>query len=141
MNTRQTRILTGSLRGTVFWLALPVLLEQFLSFLVGFYDTYLSGRIDSEATTAIGLAAYVGWLATMLFSLIGTGTTALVARVASAPMAQAATGMPQFNINADFSRIPAPMTPREAALSSEFQDLIRETFLQLENGGFRPSAG
>jgi len=28
----------------------------------------------------VGLAAYVGWLITMLFALVGTGTTALVAR-------------------------------------------------------------
>lgn len=77
---RRQSILTGSVRRTLFWLALPVLCEQFLTFLVGFYDTYLSGRIDAEATTAIGLAAYVGWLASMLFGLIGTGTTALVSR-------------------------------------------------------------
>jgi putative MATE family efflux protein len=68
------------LRKVVFTLALPVLLEQFLSFCVGFYDTYLSGRIGAEATTAVGLAAYLGWLASMLFMLVGTGTTALVAR-------------------------------------------------------------
>ncbi len=81
---RRHRILTGNLRRTLFWLALPVLCEQFLTFLVGFYDTYLSGRIDAEATTAIGLAAYVGWLASMLFGLIGTGTTALVSRFSGA---------------------------------------------------------
>ncbi len=73
-------LLTGGLRRTVFLLALPVFLEQFLSFFVGFFDTYLSGRISSEATGAVGLAAYVGWLASMLFGLVGTGTTALVAR-------------------------------------------------------------
>ncbi|NOX54897.1 MAG: MATE family efflux transporter [Planctomycetes bacterium] len=64
----------------VFWLALPVLGEQFLNFCVGFYDTFLSGRIGPAATAAIGLAAYVSWLAGMLFGLVGTGTTALVAR-------------------------------------------------------------
>ena len=40
-------------------------------------------------------------------------------------------------IRADFSKIPAPLTPREAALSSGFQDVIREVLLQLEQGGFR----
>ena len=34
----------------------------------------------TDATAAVGLAAYVEWLATMLFALVGTGTTALVAR-------------------------------------------------------------
>jgi putative MATE family efflux protein len=70
----------NNLSRTVFWLAMPVLCEQFLVFLVGFYDTFLSGRISSDATTAIGVGAYVGWMASMMFSLVGTGTTALVAR-------------------------------------------------------------
>lgn len=73
-------ILSGDLRKTVFLLALPVLGEQFLSFCIGFYDTWLSGRLGAEATTAVGLAVYVNWLAIMLFALVGTGTTALVAR-------------------------------------------------------------
>ncbi|MFP6770257.1 MAG: MATE family efflux transporter [Planctomycetaceae bacterium] len=70
----------GPLGRTVLVLAWPVLCEQFLGFLVGLYDTWLSGRISEVATGAIGLAAYVGWLASMLFGLVATGTTALVAR-------------------------------------------------------------
>ena len=73
-------LLTRPLRLTVFQLALPVLLQNFLSFCVGFFDTFLSGRIDASATSAIGVAAYVGWLASLLFSLVSVGTTALVAR-------------------------------------------------------------
>ena len=80
MDSSRRQILTGNLRTTVFSLALPVLLQQCLTFCVSFTDTYLSGRIDAEATTAIGLAAYVGWLASMLFGLVTVGTTALVAR-------------------------------------------------------------
>jgi Na+-driven multidrug efflux pump len=57
-----------------------VLAEQILNTLVGLVDTYLAGRISPAATSAIGLAAYVGWLASMLLMLIGTGTTALVSR-------------------------------------------------------------
>ncbi|MBW3542108.1 MAG: MATE family efflux transporter [Planctomycetes bacterium] len=73
-------LLSGDLRRTVFVLALPVLCEQLLSYLVGLTDTWLSGRISSEATSAIGLGAYVGWLASLMFSFVGIGTTALVAR-------------------------------------------------------------
>ncbi|HUG90969.1 MAG TPA: MATE family efflux transporter [Planctomycetaceae bacterium] len=73
-------LLEGDLRRTVFLLALPVLCEQFLHYLVGLTDTWLSGRISSAATSAVGLGAYVGWLASLFFSLVGTGTTALVAR-------------------------------------------------------------
>ncbi|MDP6115660.1 MAG: MATE family efflux transporter [Planctomycetota bacterium] len=75
-----SQILHGNLRKTLFILALPVLGEQLLNSFVGLYDTYLAGKISKDATAAIGLAAYVGWLASMLFSLVGTGTTALVSR-------------------------------------------------------------
>jgi putative MATE family efflux protein len=61
-------------------LGLPVLAEQMLSFCVGFFDVYLSGRLSSEATAAIGVAAYVSWLASMISGLVGTGAAALVAR-------------------------------------------------------------
>ncbi|MEE9296681.1 MAG: MATE family efflux transporter [Phycisphaerae bacterium] len=64
----------------VFTLAIPVLAEQFLNSLVGITDVYLAGRLSVDATAAIGLAAYVAWLISMLFMLVGTGTTALVAR-------------------------------------------------------------
>lgn len=68
------------LRRTLFLLALPILCQQFLLFCVGFVDTWLSGRLSADATTAVGFGAYIGWLASMLFALVGTGTTALVAR-------------------------------------------------------------
>lgn len=84
MNDAAPRSLTaGRLRPTVFYLALPVLAEQLLSYLVGLVDTYLSGQlgdIATVATSAVGLAGYVSWLATLMFGLVGIGTTAIVAR-------------------------------------------------------------
>lgn len=81
---RTGQLLTGELRPTVFFLALPVLGEQVLNFLVGFYDVYLAGNLpgplSTDATAAVGVAAYVGWLATMLFAVVGNGTTALTSR-------------------------------------------------------------
>jgi MATE family multidrug resistance protein len=73
-------IVTGGIHATLFALALPALLEQLLTFFVGFYDTYLSGQISAEATNAVGLATYVDWLGGMLFRLVGVGAAALVAR-------------------------------------------------------------
>jgi len=75
-----SRVTAGNIRRTVLWLALPVFGEQVLNSFVAIVDTFLAGRISTEATSAVGLAAYVAWLATMLFALVGTGTTALVAR-------------------------------------------------------------
>ena len=80
----ENRLLTGTLRSTLFLLALPVLGEQVLNFLVGFYDVYLAGHlaadVRTDATAAVGVAAYVGWLASLVFSLVATGTTALISR-------------------------------------------------------------
>ena len=70
----------GGLRGEILLLALPVLGEQLLIYCVGLFDTFLAGRISTEATSAIGVAAYVSWLGSLLFSLVAIGTTALVAR-------------------------------------------------------------
>jgi putative MATE family efflux protein len=67
-------------RRTLFVLAMPVLAEQLLNTFVGLFDTYLAGRISADATEAIGLSAYVGWLVSMIVMLVGTGTTALVSR-------------------------------------------------------------
>lgn len=73
-------VFRGSVRRAVFVLAIPVLGEQLLNSLVGVVDVYLAGQLSVDATAAIGLAAYVAWLISMLFMLVGTGTTALVAR-------------------------------------------------------------
>ena len=73
-------LLNAPLRSTMLRLAWPVFVEQFLYFLVGLTDIYLAGFLSKEATTAVGLAAYVGWLASNIFSLVSTGTVAVVAR-------------------------------------------------------------
>lgn len=76
----------GDRRRRVWSLALPALGEQLLNFCVGLYDTFLAGQVsggDHEIgvyTTTVGIAAYISWLASLMFSLVGTGTTALVAR-------------------------------------------------------------
>lgn len=70
----------GAVRRTLFILAIPVLGEQMLNTFVGLFDTWLAGRISPVATSAVGVAAYVSWLASMMVMLVGTGTTALVAR-------------------------------------------------------------
>lgn len=64
----------------LFWLAMPVLGEQLLILGVGQVDTFLAGQISKTATAAVGIGSYVGWAATLMFALVGTGTTALVAR-------------------------------------------------------------
>ncbi len=69
----------------LFRLALPVMGEQFLQFCVGLWDYYLSGHLTEgpgaqEATEAVGTTVYGSWLASLIFSLVSTGTAALISR-------------------------------------------------------------
>jgi MATE family multidrug resistance protein len=75
-----TSLAPDHLQRDLFRLALPVLAEQLLAFCVGFYDVYLAGMLGKTETSAIGLSAYVSWLAYLIFSLVGSGTAAIVAR-------------------------------------------------------------
>lgn len=84
-----------SVRRQVFVLAIWPLLEQVLGFCVGFVDTAIAGRLSIEATEAIAVAAYTGWLLALLFGSIGVGAAALVSRAIGAKhrrLANAALG-------------------------------------------------
>jgi len=61
-----------------------VLAEELLNSCVAIFGVFLAGGISVAATAAIGLGAYVEWLVSMLFMLVGMGTTALVARFCGA---------------------------------------------------------
>lgn len=65
-------------------LAMPVLAEQCLQFFVGLWDYYLSGHLTgpgaAEATEAVGTTVYGSWLASLIFTLVSAGTTALISR-------------------------------------------------------------
>ncbi len=62
-------------------LALPVLVEQLLNFLVVISDTALAGRyLEQQHVAAMTMVAYVMWLIPVLFATVGIGATALIAR-------------------------------------------------------------
>lgn len=69
-----------SLARQLLLLALPMLGEQTLIFLVGLVDTYLAGRISATATAAVGSAMYMAWFINLGLALVGTGAAALVSR-------------------------------------------------------------
>lgn len=71
---------SGSIGRQVFWLALPMLGEQFFTFLVQLVDTWLAGHLNKEAQAAVGTGAYMSWFVGLIVSLIGTGAAALVSR-------------------------------------------------------------
>lgn len=73
---------TISITRAVWALALPVLAEELLNYLVGTTDWLLAGRFieGDDSKAAMGLMVYVLWILPTLFSFIAIGTTAVVAR-------------------------------------------------------------
>lgn len=70
----------ASIGKQVFFLALPMLGEQVLNFLVAFFDTWIAQFLGKEATNAVGTGAYMGWFVGLIGMLVGTGSAALVSR-------------------------------------------------------------
>ncbi|HEV3122772.1 MAG TPA: MATE family efflux transporter, partial [Isosphaeraceae bacterium] len=66
----------------VLWLASPVLVEQFLLYLVGLSDTILTGRyLAEEHLAAVAVSSYLLWFLASLLIVVSAGATALVARL------------------------------------------------------------
>jgi putative MATE family efflux protein len=73
-------------------LALPVLAEESLNLLVAYTDWFLAGRFlpGEGPKAAMGLVAYVLWMLPSLFSIVGIGALAIVARLIGAGQRQEA---------------------------------------------------
>ncbi|MEL7087355.1 MAG: MATE family efflux transporter, partial [Planctomycetota bacterium] len=69
-----------SLRRQVFVLAVWPFFQQVLNWLVSAVDTAVAGRLSVEATNAIGVTGYIGWLMGLLSMAVGAGAAALIAR-------------------------------------------------------------
>lgn len=67
-------------------LAAPVLMEEFLTLLVGWTDLWLVGQfVEGEPSkAAMGLMSYVMWLIPSMFAAVSIGTVALVSRMQGA---------------------------------------------------------
>src|SRR5256885_15849059 len=67
-------------------LALPVLAEESLNLLVGYTDWFLAGHFlpGESPKAAMGLVAYVLWMLPSLFSVVGIGALAVIARLIGA---------------------------------------------------------
>lgn len=65
---------------SVLFLAWPVVIEMLLQMMVGIVDIAMVGRIGAEAITSVGFGNQIVFFIIAIFSAIGVGTTALVAR-------------------------------------------------------------
>jgi MATE family multidrug resistance protein len=68
----------------VLHLAIPSAGEMLLVMLVGLVNTYLVGHLGAASLTAVGLGVQVSMAAMVLFSAVGTGATAVTARMIGA---------------------------------------------------------
>jgi putative MATE family efflux protein len=75
----------GTLRAMLA-LATPVLVEESLNLLVGYTDFFLAGRFlaGKDPLAAMGLMAYFLWVLPTMFSFVGIGALAVVARMVGA---------------------------------------------------------
>ena len=71
---------TVSVRRNVLVLAWPAVLEQLLNMSVGLVDTYIVGHLGASQLAGVGLSMQTLQIVWALFSAIGVGSTALVAR-------------------------------------------------------------
>ncbi len=83
--------------GTMLALAMPTIVEQFVSAGVGFTDTIVAGHTGATsdahaaASAAVGTMTYLQWFAGLMTSALGVGATAIVARSIGAGRPRLAT--------------------------------------------------
>jgi putative MATE family efflux protein len=70
--------------GAVLKLALPATAELLLNMVVDMINTYLVGHLGAASLAGVGLASQWVMTAMVLFSAVGTGATALIARMVGA---------------------------------------------------------
>jgi putative MATE family efflux protein len=78
--TIQTRLTRGTVTHRVLSLALPSVMEQSLVTLIGLVDAYIVGHLGAVALAGVGLGSQVLNLTASLFTAVGVGATALIAR-------------------------------------------------------------
>ena len=70
---------------TIWRLALPVLIQQALIYLVGLSDTLITGwYLSSDDLAAVTVATYISWFMGGLLAVVSAGASALVARMIGA---------------------------------------------------------
>lgn len=58
---------------TLFWLLLPIIIEQFLNSLMGMVDTMMVSTVGSEAISAVSLVDAINNLVIQVFSAMASG--------------------------------------------------------------------
>lgn len=86
LHARAKRPLVAVSARSVLFMALPAIVEQLIQAAVGLTDTIIAGHLPGDASTvaaasaAVGVMAYLQWLAGLLNSAFAVGATAIVSR-------------------------------------------------------------
>ncbi|MBQ8137770.1 MAG: MATE family efflux transporter, partial [Clostridia bacterium] len=78
------RFLDRHMLSTIFSLAWPTMLEEFMQTAVQYIDTAMVGQLGTEATAAVGATSTVNWLVGSTVSALGVGFLALIAQARGA---------------------------------------------------------
>jgi putative MATE family efflux protein len=81
---REAEPSSAELRREVTRLAVPVVGEQLLFMLVAVVDMMIAGRLEPAVLAGLGMATFLSWLMGTVFSAVGVGSTAMVARATGA---------------------------------------------------------
>ena len=73
-------VIDAAMLGTIFALAWPTMLEQFMQTAVQYIDTAMVGSLGTQATAAVGATSTVNWLIGSTVSAIGVGFLAVISQ-------------------------------------------------------------
>lgn len=80
MTNRARERFDYAMLGTIFTLAWPTMLEQFMQTAVQYIDTAMVGSLGTQATAAVGATSTVNWLVGSTVSAIGVGFLAYISQ-------------------------------------------------------------
>ena len=80
MTSKKQTAFNFAMLSTIFTLAWPTMLEQFMQTAVQYIDTAMVGSLGTQATAAVGATGTVNWLVISTISAIGIGFLAFISQ-------------------------------------------------------------
>ena len=90
MNRKERQQAAWTTAATIMTLAWPTIVEQVMQTAVQYIDTAMVGSLGTQATAAVGATSTIAWLVGSIFSALGVGFLALIAKACGAGDLEAA---------------------------------------------------
>ena len=90
MNRKERQQAAWTTAATIMTLAWPAIVEQVTQTAVQYIDTAMVGSLGTQATAAVGATSTIAWLVGSIFSALGVGFLALIAKACGAGDLEAA---------------------------------------------------